>query len=148
MSIIFTWTQRNKHNKYFPTSLSYIILNQLKGFWASLLVQWLKICLAIQETLVRSLVWEDATCLGATKPTCHNNGAGALEPGSRSYWAHGCSYWSPHIKTREAIMTKEATAKEKPLQQGAHAPQVESSSCSLQLEEKAHRAMKTQHSQK
>ena len=45
-------------------------------------------------------------------------------------------------------MTKEATTQEKPLQQEAHAPQVESSSCLLQLEEKAHRATKTQHSQK
>ena len=28
--------------------------------------------LAIQETQVQSLVWEDPTCCGATKPVCHN----------------------------------------------------------------------------
>ena len=38
----------------------------------SLGVQWLGICLPMQETLVRSLVWEDPTCCGATKPAHHN----------------------------------------------------------------------------
>ena len=37
--------------------------------WASLAVQWLRILLAMQETMVRSLVWEDLTCLGAVEPT-------------------------------------------------------------------------------
>ena len=40
--------------------------------WASLVVQWLRICLAMQGTLFQSLVWEDPTCLGATKPVCQN----------------------------------------------------------------------------
>jgi len=39
---------------------------------ASLVVQWLRICLAIQGTPVQSLVWEDPTCQGATKPVNHN----------------------------------------------------------------------------
>ena len=34
----------------------------------SLMVQWLRICLSMQETQVRSLVREDCTCLRATKP--------------------------------------------------------------------------------
>ena len=38
--------------------------------WASLVVQWLRIRLAVQGTLVQSLVREDPTCLGATKPMC------------------------------------------------------------------------------
>ena len=33
---------------------------------ASLVVQWLGICLAMQGTRVRSLVLEDSTCLGAS----------------------------------------------------------------------------------
>ena len=33
---------------------------------------WLKIRLPMQGTQVRSLVWEDHTCLGATKPVRHN----------------------------------------------------------------------------
>ena len=41
----------------------------------SLVVQWIRICLPIQ---VHSLVWEDHTCHGATKPVHHNHGAHAL----------------------------------------------------------------------
>ena len=36
----------------------------------------------------RSLVWEDPTCRGATKPVRQNYWACALEPVSHSYWAH------------------------------------------------------------
>ena len=38
----------------------------------SLVVQWLRICLPMQGTWVRSLVQEDPTCCGATKPVRHN----------------------------------------------------------------------------
>ena len=38
----------------------------------SLVAQWLRICLPMQGTRVRSLVREDPTCRGATKPLCHN----------------------------------------------------------------------------
>ena len=44
-------------------------------WWASLVAQWLRICLPMQGTRVRALVWEDPTCCGATKPV------------SYSYWA-------------------------------------------------------------
>ena len=39
---------------------------------ASLLAQWLKICLPMQGTRVRALVWEDPTCRRAARPLCHN----------------------------------------------------------------------------
>ena len=39
---------------------------------ASLVAQWLRIRLPMQETQVRSLVQEDPTCRGATKPVCRN----------------------------------------------------------------------------
>ena len=39
---------------------------------ASLVAQWLRICLPMQGTRVRALVWEDPTCHGATKPVRHN----------------------------------------------------------------------------
>ena len=42
------------------------------GGWASLVVQWLRICLPMQGTWVRALVWEDPTCRGATGPVSHN----------------------------------------------------------------------------
>ena len=39
---------------------------------ASLAAQWLRICLPMQGTRVRALVWEDPTCRGATRPVSHN----------------------------------------------------------------------------
>ena len=54
----------------------------------SLVVQWLRICLPMQGTRVRSLVQEDPTCHGATKPVHHNYWACTLEPVSHNYWAH------------------------------------------------------------
>ena len=39
---------------------------------ASLVAQWLRICLPMQGTRVRALVWEDPTCHGATRPMSHN----------------------------------------------------------------------------
>ena len=44
--------------------------NQL--YWASLVVHWLTICLPMQGTRVRALVWEESTCHGATGPVSHN----------------------------------------------------------------------------
>ena len=40
--------------------------------WASLVAQWLRICLPMQGTRVRALVCEDPTCRGATRPVRHN----------------------------------------------------------------------------
>ena len=39
---------------------------------ASLVVQWLRIRLPMQETRVRSLIQEDSTCRGAIKLVSHN----------------------------------------------------------------------------
>ena len=58
-----------------------------KNSRASLVVQWLRIRLPMQETWVPSLVWEDSTCCGATKPVCCNYWACSLEPRSRNKWA-------------------------------------------------------------
>ena len=45
----------------------------IKKMWgASPVAQWLRICLPIQGTRVRALVWEDPTCCGATGPVSHN----------------------------------------------------------------------------
>ena len=49
--------------KYFPSKTN------PEGF---LVVQWLRIHLLVQGTWVQSLVGEDPTCHGATKPMCHN----------------------------------------------------------------------------
>ena len=42
------------------------------SYRASLVAQWLRICLLMQGTQVRALVWEDPTCRGATGPVSHN----------------------------------------------------------------------------
>ena len=44
--------------------------NSYRG--ASLVAQWLRICLLMQGTRVQALVWEDPTCHGATGPVSHN----------------------------------------------------------------------------
>ena len=41
-------------------------------FQAALVAQWLRICLPMQGTRVRALVWEDPTCHGAAGPVSHN----------------------------------------------------------------------------
>ena len=46
--------------------------SNLKMIGASLVAQWLRICLPLQGTRVRALVWEDPTCRRATKPMRHN----------------------------------------------------------------------------
>ena len=39
---------------------------------ASLVAQWLRVCLLMQGTRVRALVWEDPTCHGAAGPVSHS----------------------------------------------------------------------------
>ena len=70
--------------------VGHIIWSLLK-IWlvgASLVAQWLRIHLPMQGTWIWSLVQEDPTCHGATKPVHHNYWAWALEPSSHNYWAH------------------------------------------------------------
>ena len=43
-----------------------------KNSRASLVAQWLRVCLPMQGTRVRALVWEDPTCHGATRPVSHD----------------------------------------------------------------------------
>ena len=45
---------------------------KLREFRASLVAQWLRICLLMQGTRVLALVWEDPTCHGAAGPVSHN----------------------------------------------------------------------------
>ena len=70
----------NVHYIYKHTNMDNVQNNKMflkENSWASLVVQWLRIRLAVQGTLVQSLVREDPTCLGATKPMCPN------------YWSFG-----------------------------------------------------------
>ena len=47
-------------------------LSSKEYYRASLVAQWLRICLLMQGTRVRALVWEDPTCHGAAGPVSHN----------------------------------------------------------------------------
>ena len=59
-----------------------------KWMWeVSLVVQWLRIHLAMQETPVWYLAQEDLTCLGATRPVYQNYWACAPEPMRHNSWA-------------------------------------------------------------
>ena len=60
---------------YFPFQffkICMMIENKNYDTGASLVAQWLRICLLMQGTWVRALVWEDPTCRGATRPVSHN----------------------------------------------------------------------------
>ena len=64
-------------------------LQSSKQYGASLVAQWLRICLQMQGTRVQALVWEDPTCRGATRPVSHNYWAcasGACAPQQESPW--------------------------------------------------------------
>ena len=58
---------------------------------ASLVVQWLRIHLAMQGTQVQSLVREDSTCRGAAKPVCHMLRACAPQQDKQQQW----EAWAP-----------------------------------------------------
>ena len=65
---------------------------------ASLVAQWLRICLPMQGTRVRALVWEGPTCRGATKPVSHNywacvSGACALQQERPQQWEARAPRW-------------------------------------------------------
>ena len=83
----------------------------------SLVLQWLRVCLPMQGTWVRSLVQQDSTCCGAAKPVCHNYWTCALEPS-------GCNYWAHMPQVLKAVHPRAcALQQEKPPQWEACAPQ-------------------------
>ena len=65
-----------------------------QSWGTSLVVQCLRICLPMQGTQIWSLVLEDPTCCGATKPVCHN-------------------FWRPHAYS-PCFATRAATAVRSP----------------------------------
>ena len=81
--------------------------------WTSLVAQWLRVHLPMQETQVRALVQEDPTCHRATKPVRHNYWAWALEPARRSYWAHVPQLLKP-VHLEPVLHNKKSHRNEKP----------------------------------
>ena len=85
----FKWKynfHRSICTKYIESKYKVKIISTRRNERASLVAQWLRICLPMQGTRVRALVWEDPTCHGTTKPMYHNYWACALEPVSHNYW--------------------------------------------------------------
>ena len=60
------------HTKLKVEFCSVLASTQRTHKWASLVAQWLGVCLLMRGTRVRALVWEDPTCRGATGPVSHN----------------------------------------------------------------------------
>ena len=57
----------------FQSENSFFDIHSLKEkSGASLVAQWLRICLPMQGTRVRALVWGDPTYRGATRSVSHN----------------------------------------------------------------------------
>ena len=75
---------------------------------ASLVAQWLRICLPMQGTRVQALVWEDPTCRGATGPVSHN------------YWAYASGACAP--QQREAATVRGPSTA---MKSGPRLPQLE-----------------------
>jgi len=55
-----------------PKKMSMSQSRIIKHSETSLVVQWIRICLSMQGTWVRSLVWEDCACHKGAKPMCHS----------------------------------------------------------------------------
>ena len=83
---------------------------------ASLVAQWWRVSLSMQETQVRSLTWEDPTCSGATKSMHHN------------YW--GCEGRLLKTVLLEPVLChKRREEHQKRAQWETHTMQLESSPC-------------------
>ena len=79
----------------------------------SLVAQWLRIRLPMQGTRVQSLVQEDPTCRGATKPVHHSYRACTLEPASHSYGARMPQLLKP-ARLDPVLCNKRSHCNEKP----------------------------------
>ena len=83
LSLSHTHTHTHTHTQRKPvesqetnkSSFNRPLLKQKLCCGASLVAQWLRICLPMQGTRVQALVWEDPTCRGETKPVRHNYGS-------------------------------------------------------------------------
>ena len=107
----------------------------------SLVAQWLRICLPMQGTWVRALVWEGPTCCRATKPVRHNYWACALEPASHNYWAHVPQLLKP-TRLEPVLCNKRSTAIR------SLCTTIKSSPRSPQLEKAREQQRRPKHSQK
>ena len=66
------WGQQPRDVDEFPDLPRAVSLVKRRSCRTSLGVQWIRICLPMQGTQVRFLVWENSTYQKATKPIGHN----------------------------------------------------------------------------
>ena len=81
------WAQLSDWTTTGITCPSQLWQKQLLFYWDFPVGSLVRICLPMQGTQVRSLVWEESTCRGATKPVCHNSWATTLEPPRCNCWS-------------------------------------------------------------
>ena len=87
-----TWVEIQIRNHAFKRTL-------LRPLWWR---KWIRTHLPMQETEVRSLTWDDPTCLGAIKPECHY------------YWASKLQRLCPHAKLLKPMLHKRSHHKKQP----------------------------------
>ena len=90
----------------------------------SLVMHWIRrICLPMQGTWVWSLVRENVTCHGATKPyaTVTEPTSGNSEPTQCNRWAHVHDYWS-RMYLQPALHNKRSHHNEKPMHHNEEEP--------------------------
>ena len=92
----------------------------------SLVTQWSRVCLPMQEIWVWSFIQEDPTCHGATKLVCHIYWTCAPKPRNHNCWAHTLQLLKP---PRPRTGTQK---QQKPPQGEAWASQLESGPSSPQ----------------
>ena len=83
------------------------LLSRVWLYGTSLVVQWFRIHLPMQGTWVQSLVQEDPTCHGATKPSCSR--ACVLQPEKPPKWEAHTSKLdsSPHFQQLEKAQAQQ-----------------------------------------
>ena len=64
-----------------------VLMDRTSTLGASVVTQWLRICLPMQGTWIWFLIQEEPSCCRANTPICHNYWAQALEPLSCNYWS-------------------------------------------------------------
>ena len=75
LTVCTLFSEFNNFNILFNSGTIFFPFDSLSKFpflWASLVAQWLRICLLMQRTRVQALIWEDPTCCGATGSVSHN----------------------------------------------------------------------------
>ena len=110
-------SMRQSREKSFPqySLFFFLSVHSLRmTYRASLVAQWLRICLLMQGTRVRALVWKDPTCRRATGPVSHNYWAtitepARLEPVLRNKRGHDSERPAPLATIRESPRTETKT---------------------------------------